>query len=127
MVLADVDARPRRVRPHLHVGKIRGGVKAVDLQCVAADMKIPHYGGSFLAELENEGVVTSAANERCPVVGHKGVVGRAAPDIGEACGADNKLRGVGVLRSDVAGVALGGKKGVGLHHVGVGVALDDIR
>jgi hypothetical protein len=45
-------------------------------------MKIPHYGGSFLAELENEGVVTSAAqHERCPVVGHKGVVGRTAPDI----------------------------------------------
>ena len=80
------------------------------------------------AEIEHEGVVTPAASHTLHVAaGHQGVVGRAALDVVASRGADDELRGVRVFRFDIAGVPVGGEEGVGLHHVGVGVALHDVR
>ena len=49
-----------------------------------------------------------------------------ALDVVASRGADDELRIVWIFRGHAAGVTLRGEKRVGLHHISIGVALDDV-
>src|SRR5262249_44439807 len=81
-----------------------------------------------LMVVKHKGIITVAAgHELSSNVGDQGIVLMPAGKSGVALNSNDQLRSIGILRRDIAGMALREHKAVCLHMLGIRVAFNNIR